>query len=95
MLKNMNRVAEINNCDASMIFFDVERVGQREYQVHWVVPGRTPEDVLTGTIGKVFRNSMVASVWARREAECYASDSGGRVNGYAPNFDIWSPQYDG
>ena len=94
MLKNVNRISELGNADASLIFFDTVRVAQREYQLQWVVPGRTPEDVQTGTIGKVFRSHITAAIWARREAVCYQSDNGGSINGYAPNFDIWDAKFD-
>lgn len=93
-LRNVNHISEFGNSDAATIFFDTIELGRRKYQVQWVIPGRTPESVQTGTFGKVFRSHITAAIWCRREAECYRSDNGGSIQGYAPNFDIWDAKFD-
>ena len=94
MLKNVIRVSETLNVDATMVYFDVVRHDTRCHEIHWTIPGATPEDVQTGILGKAFRSGYIASIWCRREAECYVSENGGKIHGYAPSFDIWDAKYD-
>ena len=92
MLENIIHIK--NNDGAELLYFDVKRVGRRAYELHWMMPGNTPESVQTGIVGKVFRNHLIACVWARREAVVWQSENYGRINGYAPSFDIWDAKYD-
>lgn len=92
MLENITRVTDNN--DAVLVYFDVKRVGQRAYELHWMVPGGTPESVTTGIVGKVFATHLSASVWAVREAVVWQSDNFGHVNGFWPSFDIWDAKFD-